>query len=471
MNRRPQKHSQDRFRKTEGRPAREGNNHRFSSNERTEGRFNNEGRRNNEEGGRRFKSDDRSDRRFGRDGKQPRREGGDRRFNSSDRSEGRFNKDERKPNREGRDRRFKSDDRSDRRFNRDERQPKREGGDRRFKTNDRSDRKFDREERRSNREGEGRRFKSHDRSEGRYSRDERQPNREGRDRRFKSNDRPNRRFGRNEESSNRVGGDRPTLSDDNLQKQLNTENKDKGSGKKDPNTLRLNKFISNAGVCSRRDADELIKNGEITVNGEVITQLGSVVSIDDDVRYLGKKLSAEQKVYLLLNKPKDVVTTIDDPHAKITVMDILGDACEERIYPVGRLDRMTTGLLLFTNDGDLAKQLTHPKHQCKKIYHAHLDKNVEKGHLEQIAEGITLEDGTIHADTISYVDNDKTQVGIEIHSGRNRIVRRIFEHFGYNVEKLDRVYFAGLTKKNLPRGKWRFLTQKEIIRLKSGFWR
>ncbi len=236
--------------------------------------------------------------------------------------------------------------------------------------------------------------------------------------------------------------------------------------------IRLNRFIANAGVCSRREADELIKKGEISVNGKVVTEMGTIVSMRDDVRYKGKKLNAERKVYLLLNKPKDYVTTVSDPHARHTVMELIQGACDERIYPVGRLDRNTTGVLLFTNDGDLAKKLTHPKHLTKKIYHVFLDKPVTKEHIKEIAEGIKLDDGIIAADAISYVEKtDKKQVGIEIHSGRNRIVRRIFEHFGYEIVKLDRVYFAGLTKKGISRGKWRMLNTNEISRLKAGFWK
>jgi len=236
-------------------------------------------------------------------------------------------------------------------------------------------------------------------------------------------------------------------------------------------SMRLNRYVSNAGVCSRRDADELIKKGEITVNGKIVTEMGTQVSMQDDVRYQNERLNAEKKVYILLNKPKDVVTTLDDPHAKMTVMDILKEACPQRIYPVGRLDKATTGLILFTNDGDLAKKLTHPKHKAKKIYHVFLDKPIIARHLDQLAQGVSLEDGDIHADAISYVEkDDKTQVGVEIHSGRNRIVRRMFEHLGYKVIKLDRVFFAGLTKQGIPRGKYRELTPKEITRLKSGFW-
>ncbi len=233
--------------------------------------------------------------------------------------------------------------------------------------------------------------------------------------------------------------------------------------------MRLNKYISNSGVCSRRDADNLIKKGEITVNGKVVTELGTTVSFKDDVRYKDQRLNPEEKVYVLLNKPKDYVTTVEDKHAKRTVMDLVDDACDQRIYPVGRLDKQTTGLLLLTNDGELTKQLTHPKYRAKKIYHVFTDKPVFASHLDQLAQGITLEDGPIHADAISYVEKeDKTQIGIEIHSGRNRIVRRMFEYLGYKVVKLDRVYFAGLTKKNVPRGKWRYLSAKEVTRLKAG---
>ncbi|MCK5169978.1 MAG: rRNA pseudouridine synthase [Bacteroidales bacterium] len=231
--------------------------------------------------------------------------------------------------------------------------------------------------------------------------------------------------------------------------------------------LRLNKFISNAGICSRRDADELIKSGEISVNGEIVRELGIKVSPKDDIRYKDKKVNREQKVYILLNKPKDFVTTARDKHAEKTVIDIVKNACPERIYPVGRLDKNTTGVLLLTNDGELTKQLTHPSYNKKKIYHVQLDKDLIKGDMLKIIEGLQLDDDFIQADAISYVDEeDKTQVGIEIHSGQNRIVRRIFESLGYKIKKLDRVYFAGLTKKNLPRGKWRFLTPQEISILK-----
>ena len=231
--------------------------------------------------------------------------------------------------------------------------------------------------------------------------------------------------------------------------------------------MRLNRFIANAGVCSRREADKYISAGLVTVNGKTVTELGVKVNPGDDVRFDGRRLNPEKKVYLLLNKPRGFVTTTDDPHADKTVMDLVKNACQERIYPVGRLDKNTTGLLLFTNDGDLSKKLTHPSHHMKKIYQVSLDKAVTKNHILQIAEGVELEDGLVAADAISYIDNqDKSEVGIEIHSGKNRVVRRIFEHLGYRVKKLDRVYFAGLTKKQLPRGKFRFLSEKEMRYLK-----
>ena len=233
--------------------------------------------------------------------------------------------------------------------------------------------------------------------------------------------------------------------------------------------LRLNKFLANAGVCSRREADEFIQAGLVTVNGEVVTELGTKILRTDEVKFHDAVVSLEKKVYVLLNKPKDYVTTSDDPQQRKTVMDLVKDVCPERIYPVGRLDRNTTGVLLLTNDGDLASKLTHPKFLKKKVYHVHLDKNLTSHDMDQIREGITLDDGEIKADAIEYADDrDKSQVGIEIHSGKNRIVRRIFESLGYRVTKLDRVQFAGLTKKNLRRGDWRFLTEKEVDMLRMG---
>ena len=238
----------------------------------------------------------------------------------------------------------------------------------------------------------------------------------------------------------------------------------------DPNEpLRLNKFLANAGVCSRREADEFIQAGVVTVNGQVVTELGTKVLRTDEVKFHDQPVTIEKKVYVLLNKPKDYVTTVDDPQQRKTVMDLVKDACPERIYPVGRLDRNTMGVLLLTNDGELACKLTHPKFLKKKVYHVYLDKNLTAHDMQQIADGITLEDGEVHADAIEYADdNDKSQVGIEIHSGKNRIVRRIFESLGYHVTKLDRVMFAGLTKKNLRRGDWRYLTEKEVDMLRMG---
>ena len=234
--------------------------------------------------------------------------------------------------------------------------------------------------------------------------------------------------------------------------------------------VRLNKFIANSGLCSRREADLFIETGQVTVNGVKVTELGTKIDpAKDDVRFNGQRIRGEKKVYLVMNKPKDFVTTMSDPHAERTVMDLISKSlCPERVFPVGRLDKATTGVLLFSNDTATTEKLTHPKHEVRKIYHATLDKNLTKEDFEKILDGIELPDGPIAADALSYVDDDKSQVGLEIHSGRNRIVRRIFESLGYKVKKLDRVYFAGLTKKNLRRGAWRFLEEKEIALLKMG---
>ncbi|UII22430.1 pseudouridine synthase [Fulvivirga ligni] len=238
--------------------------------------------------------------------------------------------------------------------------------------------------------------------------------------------------------------------------------------KEQPQTedIRLNKYIANSGVCSRREADKLIEAGEIKVNGKVVTEMGFKVKPEDKVTHNGKKLVPEKHIYLLLNKPKDFITTTDDPENRRTVMDLVKNACSERIYPVGRLDRNTSGLLLFTNDGELAKKLSHPSHKVKKIYKVDLDKSITKEHFIQIQSGLELEDGLAVVDNLAILDGDKRQLGIEIHIGKNRIVRRIFEHLGYEVEKLDRVMYGFLDKLNLPRGKWRMLTEKEVIKLK-----
>lgn len=236
----------------------------------------------------------------------------------------------------------------------------------------------------------------------------------------------------------------------------------------DDDSIRLNKFISNAGICSRREADDLIKAGAVTVNGKVITEMGYKIKRTDLVNYGGQGLKPERQVYILLNKPKDYITTSEDPQERRTVLELIKGACKERVYPVGRLDRNTTGLLLLTNDGELTDKITHPSFKQKKIYHVELDKPVKKEHLKAIADGIELEDGLIKVDEIKYVEDSesKKEIGVTLHSGRNRIVRRIFEHFEYKVKKLDRVYFAGLTKKDLARGRWRFLTPMEINMLK-----
>ena len=233
-----------------------------------------------------------------------------------------------------------------------------------------------------------------------------------------------------------------------------------------PDLIRLNKYIANAGICSRREADTYIAAGNVTVNGKPVTEMGYKVKRTDDVRFDGRKLNPEKKEYVLLNKPKNFITTTRDEKGRRTVMELVSSASNNRLYPVGRLDRNTTGLLLFTNDGDLAKKLTHPKHGVRKIYHVHLEKNVSIADIRKIREGLTLEDGEVQVDEVDYVQGaTKKEVGIEIHSGRNRIVRRIFEHLGYEVSRLDRVVFAGLTKKDLPRGHWRYLTEQEVINL------
>ncbi|NLF81832.1 MAG: pseudouridine synthase, partial [Bacteroidales bacterium] len=237
-----------------------------------------------------------------------------------------------------------------------------------------------------------------------------------------------------------------------------------------PGEVRLNKFIANSGLCSRREADTFISTGLVTVNGEVADQLGIKIKPGDDVRVNGERMKGEPKTYIVMNKPRGFVTTMQDDHAEKSVMDLIAGQCEQRVYPVGRLDKSTMGVLLFTNDGDLTEKLTHPSYNRKKIYQARLDKNLKKTDMDQLVNGVELEDGPMHVDMISYIDNDEKEIGLEIHSGKNRVVRRLFEALGYKVKKLDRVYFAGMTKKNLKRGQWRFLTQEEINMLKTGFY-
>lgn len=232
--------------------------------------------------------------------------------------------------------------------------------------------------------------------------------------------------------------------------------------------IRLNRFVAQSGLCSRREADDFITAGLVSVNGVIVTELGTKVKPTDEVRFNDERIQGEKNVYLVLNKPKGYVTTLEDDHAEKTVMELVKDACTERIYPVGRLDKNSLGLLLFTNDGDVTRNLTHPSLRKKKIYEVSLDKPLTRADFDQLAEGVTLEDGEAFFDEISWLKDDKKSVGVEIHSGRNRIVRRMFEHLGYQVTKLDRVYYAGLTKKNLKRGAWRFLTNDEVNRIKSG---
>lgn len=241
----------------------------------------------------------------------------------------------------------------------------------------------------------------------------------------------------------------------------------KPSQKKSESTgIRLNKYISNSGICSRREADTYIEHGSVTINGKLVTEMGYKVQPNDEVRFDGTLISMEKKRYIILNKPKNYITTMEDDRGRKTVMELINNATKERIYPVGRLDRNTTGLLLFTNDGELAKKLTHPKHNVRKLYHASLDKKLTMSDLEKLRGEVIIEGRKVFIDAVSYVQGEKkTEVGIEIHSGRNRIVRKIFEHFGYTVTKLDRVVFAGMTKKNLPRGRWRELTQLEVNNL------
>ena len=349
--------------------------------------------------------------------------------------------EERKPRGE---RSFERAERGERNFNRTERTERTERGsnrgERSFNRDERSERSFNRPER-----GE--------RSERTFNRDE--------NRRPKSGGRP----GASERRSDSRGGVKRGFAP-------KRDEKPRSYPKYNPNRVsgevRLNRFISQSGVCSRREADEFILAGVVTVNGQVVTELGTKILPTDEVRFNDERLQGEKHVYIVLNKPKGYVTSLEDPHADKTVMDLLRDACTERVYPVGRLDKNSLGLLLITNDGDVTRQLTHPSNHKKKIYQVTLDKPLTRADMDTLTEGITLEDGDIFADELAYASEDKKTIGVEIHSGRNRIVRRMFEHLGYSVQKLDRVYYAGLTKKNLKRGAWRFLTKDEVMRLKTG---
>ena len=453
---------------TEGQDAGRDGNRSFNR----DGNYNREGHYNREGADRPYRP---SYNKYGSDRPQRpyNREGGDRpRFNREDRPQRSFNREDgsERPYRPRVNREGNSTDRPYRPYNREggDRNYNREGGDRPYRPsyNNNRERNFNREDRPwHNNSGEG----NSDRP------------------RFQ---RPNTNYGGN--SYNREGGDRPRRPRINsgggsygqgfsrpVRRTADYDPNAKYSRKKqieykeqfvDPNEpIRLNKFLANAGVCSRREADEFITAGVVSVNGEVVTELGTKIKRSDVVKFHDEPVSIERKVYVLLNKPKDCVTTSDDPQERRTVMDFVKGACNERIYPVGRLDRNTTGVLLLTNDGDLASKLTHPKYLKKKIYHVYLDKNLTKADMDQIAAGVQLEDGEIHADAISYTDDfKKDQVGIEIHSGKNRIVRRIFESLGYKVVKLDRVFFAGLTKKGLRRGDWRYLSEAEVNYLRMG---
>ena len=377
------------------------------------------------------------------DGERPARS-----FNRGERHERTFNREERG------ERTFNHEERSnDRGFNRTER------GERSFNRGERTERTFNREER-SNDRG----FNRTERAERSFNRVERG---ERTERSFNRAERGERTFNREERSNDRgfKGGAKRTSAP-------KRDEKPRSYPKYNPNQttgeIRLNRFISQSGVCSRREADDFILAGVVTVNGQVVTELGTKILPTDEVRFHDEKLQGEKNVYLVLNKPKGYVTSLEDPHAEKTVMDLVKNACTERVYPVGRLDKNSLGLLLITNDGDITRQLTHPSYHKKKIYQVTLDKPLTRADMDSLTEGITLEDGDIFADEVAYASEDKRTVGVEIHSGRNRIVRRMFEHLGYTVQKLDRVYYAGLTKKNLKRGDWRFLTRDEVMRLKTG---
>ncbi|MBS7198952.1 MAG: pseudouridine synthase [Bacteroidales bacterium] len=386
------------------------------------------------------------------------RDNGNRYYRDSDRNRERGDRDnnryENRDNRRSYERGNRDNNRFSDRGERRERRPQdrdenAERRDNRYQNRDRNDRREEGRRERGSREEGGR---------GEGYRGDRRDRREGDDRRDRYSDRPARKV-----FTRRADGDGAPKSVYSKKKQIEYRKKNEGQ----ETELRLNRYIAKGGVCSRRDADVLIAAGRVKVNGEVVQQVGVKVKRTDRVEVDDQVITPERKVYLVLNKPKDYVTTVEDPLERRTVMTLIEGACKERVYPIGRLDRQTTGVLLFTNDGDLAKKLTHPKYNQKKIYHVFLDKVVQTGDLEAIRKGIDLEDGFIQADDVRVAEDDRTQVGIEIHSGRNRIVRRIFEHLGYQILRLDRVFFAGITKKNLPRGHWRFLTEDEVNILKA----
>ena len=441
--------------------------------EREGGQGNESGNRDN--GNRYHRDSDRSRERGERDGNRyENRNRGERdgnRYESRERGERDGNRYENRDNRRSYERGNRDNNRFSDRGDRRERRPQD-----RDENSERRDNRYQNRDRNDQREGERRERNYGERRENTYRGDGERRERnyrdngerresfrgerrnEGDNRRERFSDRPARRSFTPRDGEN--NGPKSVYS---KKKQIEFRKKNEGQ----ETELRLNRYIAKGGVCSRRDADVLITEGRVKVNGEVVQQVGVKVKRTDTVEVDDQVIMPERKVYLILNKPKDYVTTVEDPLERKTVMSLIEGACKERVYPIGRLDRQTTGVLLFTNDGDLAKKLTHPKYNQKKIYHVFLDKVVKQGDLEAISKGIELEDGFIQADDVKVADDDHTQVGIEIHSGRNRIVRRIFEHLGYQILRLDRVFFAGITKKNLPRGRWRFLTQDEINILKA----
>ncbi len=409
---------------------------------------------------RKFGDKPRGERRFHDDEERPRR-----RFNDEERPRRRFNDGDDRPRR-----RFNDDEeRPHRRFHDDEERPR----SRRFENDEKPRRKFNDEERPRRRFNDG-----DDRPRRRFNDDEERPRRRFHDdeerprsRRFENDEKPRRRFHDDERPRGR------RRFEDREEEETPRRGRKGYVREKDPmydrpaatGEIRLNKYLADCGVCSRREADELIKAGCVTVNGELVTTMGYKVKTGDKVVYGGQTLNREKLRYILLNKPKGFITTADDPEGRETVMELVKGACNERIFPVGRLDKNTTGLLLLTNDGDLAKKLTHPSSEVTKLYHVVLNKPLTRNDMLRISEGIELDDGFISADSIAYDadDDSKKSIGIELHSGRNRIVRRIFEHLGYEIEKLDRVMFAGLDKYKLPRGEWRFLTDQEVAKLKK----
>ena len=407
-------------------------------------------------------------------GEKPR---GERRYNDEDRPRRKFNDSEDRPRRrkfeddERPRRKFNDDERPRRRFNSDEERPRRKFNDsedrprrRKFEDDERPRRKFNDDDR------PRRKFNDDEKPRRRFNHDEDRPRR----RKFEDDERPRRKF--NDDEKPRRGNRRYEKREE-MQEEAPKRGRKGYVREKDPlydrpaatGDIRLNKYLADCGVCSRREADDLIKAGCVTVNGELVTTMGYKVKTGDKVVYGGQTLNREKLRYILLNKPKGYITTAEDPEGRDTVMELVKDACPERIFPVGRLDKNTTGLLLLTNDGDLAKKLTHPSSEVTKLYHVILNKPLTKNDMLRIADGIELDDGIIAADTIAYDEDDdsKKSIGIELHSGRNRIVRRIFEHLGYEVTRLDRVMFAGLDKYKLPRGEWRFLTDREVAMLKK----